>query len=84
MTDDSTGLEQKTHFLAKLQIGKKYGGIITDWITYGNVICGFRSTDITEEFPKGRPIQTSSVVKHHIVNNTKVVETTNSYYVLRD
>lgn len=68
--------DQKTEFLAKLQIGKKKGGTITEWARVGNVIVG---TLVEERY---EPIKTSNVVKIHTINDQQIAETLNSYYIL--
>lgn len=71
MTDD-----QKTDFLAKLMIGKKYGGTIRLWFVAGGGVYGC----LVES--KGKPIQTSKLIKIHDINNEQILETMNSYYRL--
>lgn len=71
MTED-----EKTEFIAKLLIGKKNGGSITEWAKVGNTIVGTLVADSYE------PIKTSSVVKMHTVEDKLIAETQNSYYYL--
>jgi len=77
MTDD-----QKTDFLAKLMIGKKYGGTITHWFPTEGSVYGELLDEANEEYPDGKPIKTSPLVKIHSINDEQILETRNSYYRL--
>ena len=69
--------DQKTDFLAKLQTGKKKGGVLNEWLEIGTYIVG--SLEST-----GRELRTTTVVKIHTLNEQRVAETLNSYYILLD
>jgi hypothetical protein len=77
MTDD-----QKTDFLAKLMIGKKYGGTLRLWFLAGGGVCGCLVGSTDKRHPDGKPIQTSKMIKIHDINNEQILETMNSYYRL--
>jgi len=73
---------QKTDFLAKLMIGKKYGGTIRMWFVAGGGVYGCLVESISKNNPDGKPIQTSRLIKIHDINNEQILETMNSYYRL--
>jgi len=67
---------EKTEFIAKLLIGKKKGGSITEWARIGKCIVGTRIGDRYD------PIKTSNIVKMHDIEGQLIAETLNSYYYL--
>lgn len=70
--------EQKAEFIAKLLIGKKKGGTITEWAKVGGSIIG---TLVGDRYD---PIKTSKIIKMHTIENQLIVETLNSYYYLAE
>lgn len=67
---------EKTEFVAKLLIGKKKGGSITEWARVGKYIVG---TLVGHRYD---PIKTSNIIKIHTIENQLIAETLNSYYYL--
>lgn len=68
--------DQKTEFLAELQIGKKKGGTLTEWLEVDSYIVGSLMST-------GRELRTTTVMKIHTLNKQRVAETLNSYYILQ-